>query len=49
MEYGDFGRLPDEPQEVHPRHQDGLRRTQEEEGQIRPDRLPQRVLHINFH
>lgn len=31
--------LPREPQEVHPRHQDGLRRSQEGEGQEGPHRV----------
>ena len=33
MGRGHSKRLPGEPQEVHPWHQDGLCRTQEEEGQ----------------
>jgi len=32
--------LPGESQEVHPRHQDGLCRTQEEEGTGGPDIVP---------
>ena len=34
--------LSDEPQEVHSRHEDGVRRSQEEEGPGRPDRVPPR-------
>ncbi len=37
---GHVGRVPHQPQEVHPRHQDGLRRTQEEEGAGPAHRLP---------
>ena len=33
--------LPREPQEVHPRHQDGFRRPEEGQGQERPHHLPQ--------
>ena len=40
--------LPQKDRKVHPRHKDGLCWPQEEEGQIRPNRLPQRVLHINL-
>ena len=39
---GHPGRVSDEPQEVHPRHEDGVRRAQEEEGPGRPHRLPPR-------
>lgn len=35
-------RVPREPKEVHPRHQDGLRWSQEGQGQERPDHLPPR-------
>merc|ERR1712107_263277 len=34
--------------EVHPWHQDGLRRPQEEEGQERPDSLHQGVHRLDF-
>jgi len=40
----DHGHLPDQPQEVHPRHKDGVRRIEKEEGQGRPDSLHQEYL-----
>ena len=41
----DHGHLSHQPQEVHPRHKDGLRRPEKEEGQGRPDSLHQGHLH----
>lgn len=40
-------RVPREPKEVHSRHQNGLRRSQEGQGQERPDHLPQGGYRIN--
>ena len=40
----DNGHLLDQPQEVHPRHKDGLCRFEKEEGQERPDSLHQGYL-----
>ena len=39
VERGDAGRVSEEAQEVHPRHQDGLRRAEEGEGPGGPDHL----------
>lgn len=33
-------RIPRKPQEIHPRHEDGVRRYQEAPGKGRPYRLP---------
>ena len=46
VERRDPGHLPDQPQEVHPWHQDGLRGAEEEEGQTRPDCVFERIVFL---
>ena len=46
VERRDPGHLPDQSQEVHPWHQDGLRGAEEEEGQTRPDCVFERIVFL---